>query len=43
MENEGALEHLLKIESDAAALVSDAQEEADRRVQESEKKNRENF
>ncbi|MDR2729595.1 MAG: hypothetical protein LBB81_01695 [Treponema sp.] len=43
MENERALEHLLEIESEAAALVSDAQEEADRRVQESEKKNREIF
>jgi vacuolar-type H+-ATPase subunit H len=43
MDNDRALEHLLKIESDAAALVSDAQAEADRRVQESEKKNREAF
>jgi vacuolar-type H+-ATPase subunit H len=40
MENDKSLEHLLKIESEAAALVNDAQAEADRRVQESEKKNR---
>jgi hypothetical protein len=34
------LGHLLKIEADAAAMVDDAQAEADRRVAESEKSNR---
>jgi hypothetical protein len=34
------LAHLLKIEADAAAMVDDAQAEADRRVAESEKQNR---
>ncbi|MDR1971675.1 MAG: hypothetical protein LBQ46_07115 [Treponema sp.] len=34
------LGHLLKIEADAAAMVDDAQAEADRRVAESEKLNR---
>jgi F0F1-type ATP synthase membrane subunit b/b' len=34
------LGHLLKIEADAAAMVDDAQAEADRRVAESEKQNR---
>ena len=40
MENDGALEHLLKIEAEAAALVNSAQAEADRRIAESEKQNR---
>ncbi|MDR0486864.1 MAG: hypothetical protein LBG91_01320 [Treponema sp.] len=40
MEDDKALEHLLKIEAEAAALVNDAQVEADRRIQENEKKNR---
>jgi vacuolar-type H+-ATPase subunit H len=34
------LAHLLKIEADAAAMVDDAQAEADRRVAEAEKQNR---
>ncbi|MDR0642604.1 MAG: hypothetical protein LBG07_09105 [Treponema sp.] len=34
------LGHLLKIEADAAAMVDDAQAEADRRLAESEKNNR---
>lgn len=34
------LEHLLEIETSAAALVNDAQEEADRRIRENEEKNR---
>ena len=33
------LEHLLQIEAQAAALVNDAQKEADRRVRENEEKN----
>jgi predicted component of viral defense system (DUF524 family) len=40
MENDEALEHLLKIEAEAAALVNGAQAEADRRIAESEKQNR---
>ena len=39
MENENTLDYLLQIESKAASLVSDAQEEADRRLHESEEKN----
>lgn len=39
MENVNTLDHLLKIEAKAAALVNDAQEEADRRIHESEEKN----
>jgi len=34
------LDHLLKIEAEAAALVKDAQEEADRRIHENEENNR---
>jgi len=34
------LVHLLKIESEAAALVSDAHAEADKRISEAEKQNR---
>jgi len=40
MENENTLDHLLQIEAKAAALVNDAQAEADRRIHESEEKNR---
>jgi predicted Holliday junction resolvase-like endonuclease len=40
MENNEILQRLLEIESKAAALVDDAQAEADRRVSESEKQNR---
>ena len=40
MDNDRALEHLLQIEAKAAALVNDAQAEADRRIAENEKKNR---
>ena len=39
MDND-VLGHLLKIESEAAALVNNAQAEADKRVAEAEKKNR---
>ena len=41
MDNNEVLDHLLKIESKAAALVKDAQAEADRRIAEAEKQNRE--
>jgi len=34
------LDHLLEIEAQAAALVNDAQEEADRRLRENEDRNR---
>ena len=37
MDNEEVLGHLLKIESEASALVNDTQAEADRRVLEAEK------
>jgi vacuolar-type H+-ATPase subunit H len=40
MDNNEVLDHLLKIESEAAALVNDAQAEADRRMTEAEKQNR---
>jgi regulator of protease activity HflC (stomatin/prohibitin superfamily) len=40
MDNTGILEHLLKIEAEAAALVKDAQAEADKRIAEAEKQNR---
>jgi vacuolar-type H+-ATPase subunit H len=40
MENETTLDQLLKIEAKAAALVKDAQEEADRRIQKNEEANR---
>jgi len=39
MENK-TLDHLLKIEAEASALVNDAQAEADRRTRENEEKNR---
>ena len=41
MENANTLGHLLQIEAEAAALVNDAQAEADRRIHENEEKNRE--
>jgi vacuolar-type H+-ATPase subunit H len=37
------LNHLLKVEADAAALVDEAQAEADRRVSEGEKQNRSRY
>jgi vacuolar-type H+-ATPase subunit H len=40
MENVNTLDHLLQIEAKAAALVSDAQAEGDRRIHESEEKSR---
>jgi vacuolar-type H+-ATPase subunit H len=40
MENKNTLDHLLQIEAKAAALVNDAQAEADTRIHESEEKNR---
>ena len=43
MDNDEVLGHLLKIESDAAALVNDAQTEADRRIAEAEKQNRASY
>jgi len=39
MENTNTLDHLMEIEAKAAALVNDAQEEADKRIHESEIKN----
>jgi len=39
MDNDEVLGHLLKIESEASALVNDTQAEADRRVLEAEKQN----
>jgi len=43
MENESTIEHLLQIEAKATALVNDAQAEADRRIHDSEEKNRAAF
>jgi vacuolar-type H+-ATPase subunit H len=43
MENVNTLDHLLQIEAKAAALVNDAQAEADRRIHENEEKNRAAF
>jgi len=40
MDNTEVLGHLLKIESEAALLVDEAQAEADNRVKEAEKQNR---
>ena len=40
MQSRSVLDHLLKVEADAAALVSDAQNEADRRIHENEERNR---
>jgi vacuolar-type H+-ATPase subunit H len=39
-DNDGVLAHLLKVESEAAALVDDAQAEADKRLADGEKQNR---
>lgn len=39
MVNVNTLDHLLQIEAEAAALINDAQTEADRRVHENEEKN----
>jgi len=39
MENSNTLDHLLEIEAKAAALVNDAQEEAEKRIHENEIKN----
>ncbi|MDR2102879.1 MAG: hypothetical protein LBP42_02115 [Treponema sp.] len=41
--DENILQHLLQIESEAAALVNDAQAEADRRLTEGEKQNRRRY
>ena len=43
MANNSALDHLLEIEARAAAIVNDAQQEADRRIHENEEKNRVTF
>jgi F0F1-type ATP synthase membrane subunit b/b' len=43
MDEQDMLRHLLEVESDAAALVHDAQSEADRRVAENEKEHRSRF
>jgi len=40
MEKKNTLDHLLEIEAEAAALVNEAQAEADRRIRENEDKNR---
>ena len=40
MDNENTLDHLLKIEAEAAALVEGAQAEAEKRIHEYEEKNR---
>ena len=40
MHDDEVLGHLLEIEAEAAALVDDAQAEADRRIMEAEKQNR---
>jgi len=40
MDNNEVLDHLLKIESEAAALVNDAQAKTDTRIAEAEKQNR---
>lgn len=41
MDDRELLQHLLDLESEASALVDDAQAEADKRVSEGEKRNRE--
>jgi len=43
MANSNALEHLLKTEAQASALVNDAQAEADRRILDNEEKNRADY
>jgi vacuolar-type H+-ATPase subunit H len=40
MEDRDILQHLLEVEGQAAAMVNDAQTEADRRVKEAEEQNR---
>ena len=40
MEDTDILQHLLEVENQAAALVDDAQAEADRRIKEAEEQNR---
>ena len=40
MEQDNTLSHLLEVEAAAAALVKDAQEEADKRIRENEEKSR---
>jgi len=40
MDDHEVLQHLLNLEAEAAALVNDAQAEADRRISEAEKLNR---
>jgi len=40
MDNNEVLNHLLKIEAEAAAMVNEAQAEADNRITEAEKQNR---
>jgi vacuolar-type H+-ATPase subunit H len=43
MDDHEVLQHLLELENEAAALVNDAQAEADRRVSDGEKQNRARF
>ena len=43
MDDHEVLQHLLNLENEAAALVNDAQAEADRRVAEGEKQNRAHY
>ena len=43
MDDHEILQHLLDLENEAAAMVNDAQAEADRRVTEGEKQNRANY
>jgi regulator of protease activity HflC (stomatin/prohibitin superfamily) len=43
MDNKEVIDHLLKIESDAAALINDAQAEADRHIMEADKESRAAF
>jgi len=43
LEDKDILQHLLEIEGQAAALVNDAQAEADRRIKEAEEQNRQAY
>ena len=43
MDDHEVLQHLLNLEAEAAALVNDAQAEADRRISEGEKLNRSRY
>jgi vacuolar-type H+-ATPase subunit H len=43
MDDRDLLQHLLEIESEASALVEDAQTEADRRIKEAEEQNRASY